>query len=195
MQQSPLYPHLWVKEAFPFLWFFWFAWLDFGGSDSGIGFIIDNLLPSFWIWFRVRIFLWPGSFHLNHQWLLGAGFFSVVPRDFMVFTPFSRILLRLLITLLVLRLGLVVLRVAIFTLSPAVWTGATFYLLWLWGVCKSKIAPLLLKFLPDLDSISIRCTQWDDVQKLQFYLNVFMQKTMVFEHQFSLWVFDAQFGL
>jgi hypothetical protein len=47
MKKSPLYPHLRVKEAFPFLWFFWFTWLDFGGSDNGIGFNINNPIPFF----------------------------------------------------------------------------------------------------------------------------------------------------
>ena len=56
-------------------------------------------------------------------------FFSVVPRDFMVLTPFSRVLLRLLIALLVLQIGLVFLRVAIFSMSLVVWFGATFFLL------------------------------------------------------------------
>ena len=44
----------------------------------------------------------------------------------MLFTPFSHVLLRILITLLRLWLGLVVLRVAIFDLSLVVWVGATF---------------------------------------------------------------------
>ena len=56
-------------------------------------------------------------------------FFGVVPRDFMVLTPFSHVLLCLLIALLVLRLGLVVLRAAISTWSLAVWVGAAFALL------------------------------------------------------------------
>jgi len=47
----------------------------------------------------------------------------------MVLTPFSHVLLRLLISLLVLRLGLVVLRVAIFDLSLAMWVGVAFALL------------------------------------------------------------------
>jgi hypothetical protein len=47
----------------------------------------------------------------------------------MVFTPFSRVLLRLLITLLVLLIGLVVLRVAIFALSLVLWVGDAFSLL------------------------------------------------------------------
>jgi hypothetical protein len=47
MNQSPLDPHSGVKEAFPFLWSFWISRLNFGGSDNGIGFNIDNLLPSF----------------------------------------------------------------------------------------------------------------------------------------------------
>jgi hypothetical protein len=38
-----------MKEAFPFLWFFWFSSLDFGGSNNGAGFGIDDSLPSFWI--------------------------------------------------------------------------------------------------------------------------------------------------
>jgi hypothetical protein len=46
MNQSLVDPHLRVKEAFPFLWLFWFAWPDFGGSERGTGFNIDNLLPS-----------------------------------------------------------------------------------------------------------------------------------------------------
>jgi hypothetical protein len=49
----------------------------------------------------------------------------------MVLTPFSHVLLHLLIGLLVLWLGLVVLRVIVFSLSLAVWVGATFSLLWL----------------------------------------------------------------
>jgi hypothetical protein len=47
----------------------------------------------------------------------------------MVFTPLSRVLLRLLITLLGLQIGLVVLRVGIFALSLVFWVGATFALL------------------------------------------------------------------
>ena len=49
--------------------------------------------------------------------------------DFMVLTPFSRVLLHLLIALLVLRLGLVVMRVAISARSLVVWVEATFALL------------------------------------------------------------------
>ena len=49
----------------------------------------------------------------------------------MVLTPFSHVLLHLLIALLVLRLGLVVLRVAIFSMSLAVWVRVAFSLLWL----------------------------------------------------------------
>ena len=55
--------------------------------------------------------------------------FSVVPRDFMVFTPFSHVLLHLLITLLGLRLGLVVLRATIFSMSLVLCVGASFSLL------------------------------------------------------------------
>jgi hypothetical protein len=47
----------------------------------------------------------------------------------MVFTSFCCVLLRLLITLLRLRLGLVVMRVAIFALSLVLWVGAFFVLL------------------------------------------------------------------
>ena len=47
----------------------------------------------------------------------------------MVSTPFPRVLLRLFISLLVLRLGLVVLRVAISARSLAVWVGVSFSLL------------------------------------------------------------------
>ena len=44
----------------------------------------------------------------------------------MVLTPFSYVLLHLLISLLVFRLGMVVLRMAIFSLSLAVWVGVAF---------------------------------------------------------------------
>jgi len=76
MKWIPLYPHLWVKEEFPLLWFFWFAWADFGGSDSGTRIIIENLLPSFGIWFRIRIDLWLKILQLDHEWLLGSTFYS-----------------------------------------------------------------------------------------------------------------------
>jgi hypothetical protein len=49
----------------------------------------------------------------------------------MVFTPLSHVLLRLLITILVLRLGLVVIRVAIFSLTLVLWVGDDFSLLYL----------------------------------------------------------------
>ena len=61
--------------------------------------------------------------------MLGATFFGVVPRDFMVFTLLSCVLLRLLITLLGLRLRLVVLRVVIFVLPLILWVGVSFSLL------------------------------------------------------------------
>jgi len=77
----------------------------------------------------------------------------------MLLTPFSRVLLHLLIPLLVLRLGLVFLRVAIFALNLTVWVGEAFSLLWLSGVCRSKLSHLLLKFLLDLDNVSISRTQ------------------------------------
>jgi len=173
---------MWVKEALPFLLSFWFTWLYFGGRDNGVGFDIDNLLPSFWIWFGVTIFLWIEIFHLGHQWLLGATFFGVVPRDFMVFTPFFYVLLQLFITLLVLRLGLVVVRVAIFSLSLVLWVGVTFTLLWMWGVYRPKLSPLMLKFMLDLENISISRTQWCDVQKILLCLNVSMRTTAVFEN-------------
>ena len=60
--------------------------------------------------------------------MLGATFFGVVPRDFMVLTPFSHVL-SLLLYLLVLRLGLVVLREAISTWSLVMWVGVYFSLL------------------------------------------------------------------
>ena len=47
----------------------------------------------------------------------------------MVFTPFSHVLLHLLITLLVLFLGMVFMRVAIFSLSLVVLVGVAFSLL------------------------------------------------------------------
>ena len=47
----------------------------------------------------------------------------------MVLAPFSCVLLRLLIALLVLRLGLVILRATILTWSLAVWVGVAFALL------------------------------------------------------------------
>ena len=53
-------------------------------------------------------------------------FVSVVPRNFMVLTPFSRVLLRLLIALLVLWFGWIVLRVDILTWSLFVWVGVSF---------------------------------------------------------------------
>ena len=56
-------------------------------------------------------------------------FFNVVPRDFMVLTPFSHVLLRLLIAFIMLCLGMVVLEVAILTWSLVVWVGAAFSLL------------------------------------------------------------------
>ena len=71
----------------------------------------------------------PAQRRVSIPLLVGATFFDVVPRDFMVFTTFSRVLLRLLISLLVFHLGLGVLRVAIFSLSLVVWVGAAFALL------------------------------------------------------------------
>ena len=56
-------------------------------------------------------------------------FFGVVPRDFMVFTPLSHVLLRLLITLLGFHIGLVVLRATIFSLSLFWGVGVTFSIL------------------------------------------------------------------
>ena len=163
MKWSPLYPHLWVKEAFPFLWFFWFAWMDFGGRNSGNGFNIDSPLSSFRIWLRIRINLWLESLQLSHEGLLGATFFGVVPRTVMVLTPFSHVLLHILISLLLLQPRLVVLIVAIYALSLTVCFGDSFSLLRLWGVFWSKLLPLLLKFPLDINNISISCTQWCDV--------------------------------
>jgi len=77
----------------------------------------------------------------------------------MVLTPFSRVLLHLLISLLVLWLGLVVLRATISNWSLFVWVGATFALLWLLGVFISNLSSFLLKFLLDLDSASISRAQ------------------------------------
>ena len=37
MKRRPLDPHLRVKEAFPFLEFFWFTWLDFGVVKMALG--------------------------------------------------------------------------------------------------------------------------------------------------------------
>jgi hypothetical protein len=79
-------------------------------------------------------------------------------------------------------------------LSLVLWVGATFALLWLWGVWRSKLFHLLLKFLLDLNNIYISRTQWCDVQKIHFYLNVSMQTTVIFEHRIMLRVFDTQFG-
>jgi len=113
----------------------------------------------------------------------------------MIFTPFSCVLLRIFITLLLLWLGLVVPRVSIFSLSLSMRIGVCLSLLLLWWVCRSKLAPLLPKFFLDLDNISISHTQWGDVHKLHFYLNASMQITAVFEHHMSLWVFDTHFGV
>jgi hypothetical protein len=56
-----------VKEAFPFDWFFWFAWSDFGGGKSGTRFNINDLITSFEILFRIRIILWLKIFQLGHE--------------------------------------------------------------------------------------------------------------------------------
>jgi hypothetical protein len=52
-----------------------------------------------------------------------------MPRNFMLLTPFSCVLIHLLIALLVLWLELVFLRDPISTCSLAVWVGADFSLL------------------------------------------------------------------
>ena len=151
------------------------------------------MLPSFWIWFGVKICLWLESFH-DQQWLLWETFFGVVLRDFMIFTPFSRVLLRLLITLIVLWLGLVFLRVTIFSLSLFFWLGPPFPCF----SCEEFAYPnshLFCLIFCYLDSVSIIHAQWGDFKKLHFCLNVSMQTTIVFENQMLLKVFDTEFGV
>jgi len=194
VNQISLDPHLRVKEVFPFLWFFWFTWPNFGGGDCGIRFKINNFLPSFRIWLKIIIDLWLGILHLNHEGLLGATFIGIVPRNFMVLTPFSCVFLHLLIALLVLQLGLVFLRAVISIWSLVVWVGVAFTLLRLWEVRRSKLSLFPLKFFLNIDSVSISCAQWGNVQELHFCLNVSMQTTAIFEHQMTLRVFDTQFG-
>ena len=56
-------------------------------------------------------------------------FFGVVPKTFILLTPFSLVLLHLLIAFLAWKVGMVVLRVDIFSLSLVVWVWFTFSLL------------------------------------------------------------------
>jgi hypothetical protein len=111
----------------------------------------------------------------------------------MVLTPFSRVL-RFSVALLVLWLGRIVRRGTILTWSFFMWVRDAFSLLRLLGVCRSKLSQFLLKFLLDLDNISISRAQRGDVQELHLCLNVSMQTDAVFEHQMTLRIFDTQFG-
>ena len=47
----------------------------------------------------------------------------------MVLTPFSRVLIRLFVALIVLQLGWILLREAMVTWSPTMWVGVSFALL------------------------------------------------------------------
>jgi hypothetical protein len=99
------------------------------------------------------------AFSFDHEGLLGVTFIGVVPSTFMVLTPFSHVLLRPLISLLVLHLGWIILRETISTWSPAVWVGVSFSLLQMQGVFRSKLSSFLLKFMLDLDIVSINFSQ------------------------------------
>ena len=152
---------MWMKKALPLFKICWFFWLNCCGNDRSSGVCVDDLSSTNIFWIDVRLLV----FDISHQWLFWATFVSVVPRDFVEIAPFSSVLLFLLVTLLFLWLGLVFGRLFV---------RFVFIILWLFHICKPKLSfVLVLKFLLYFN-ISISNTEWWDVQKIHFSLDVSM---------------------
>ena len=45
LQRGTLYPHLGMEEVLCLFSIFWFLLLDIHGGNSGVGLLIDNMLP------------------------------------------------------------------------------------------------------------------------------------------------------
>ena len=89
-----------------------------------------------------------------------------VPGDFVEIAPFSSVLLCLPITVLFLWLGLV---------FKILFVRAIFIILWLLHIFRPKLPfVMVLKFLLNFKNISIRSTEWWDVQNIHFSLDVSM---------------------
>ena len=163
MQRGPLHPHLWMKKALPLFRICWFFWLNCCGHDNSSGVYVDDLsftsIFRIRFWIRVRLLV----FDLGHQWLFWATFIRVVPGAFVEIVPFSGVLC-LPVTLLFLCLGLVFGRLFV---------RVVFVILWLLQICRPEFPfVLVLKFFLNFNSISISSTDWWDVQKIHFSLDV-----------------------
>jgi hypothetical protein len=80
-------------------------------------------------------------------------FINVVLRDFVEVAPLPSVLLHLPIALILFWLGLVILRLHI------LWIRVAFSILWSLQICRPKFSlVLVLKFLLDVDNISISCS-------------------------------------
>ena len=107
----------------------------------------------------------------------------------MELTPFSSVLVWLHGVVLCLRLWQVVLSCHALALSFVLWFGGTFHLLL---IRRSKVLLLLFEFMLNLSSILICRTKWGDVEELHLFLNVFVQTTVVLQHQMFLQIFYTQ---
>ena len=164
IQQGPLHPHLWMKKVLPLFRICWFFWLNCCGHDNSSGVRVNAL--SFTIIFRIKFWIRVCLFvfDLSHQWLFWAPFIGVVPGTFVELTPFFGVFLCLPVTLLFKWLGLVFGRLFV---------RDVFVILWLLWICRPEFPfVLVLKFLLNFNSISISSTEWWDVQKIYFSLDV-----------------------
>jgi hypothetical protein len=108
--------------------------------------------------------------------------------------PLPDIFLCLSSVLICLRFEMVVLMLSIFSLSFFLWVGASLSCIFLRGVPRPKLRPLLFELLLNFHDISIGRTQGQDDHKFHFSVDVSMQITMILEHHMSLRIFDTQLG-
>ena len=101
----------------------------------------------------------------------------------MELTPLSHVLIWLRGVVLFLCLWQVVLGRHALALSFVLWFGGTFPLLF-----DSQIQSLAssVEFMLNLGSIPVCRTKRGDAEELHFLLNVYVQKTMVLQHQMFL---------
>jgi len=63
------------------------------------------------------------------------------------------------------------------------------------NIFKIQVSFLLFKFLLDFDSILVCCKKQGDAHELCLYLDVYVQMTIVLEHQIPLKFLNTQLGV
>lgn len=105
------------------------------------------------------------------QWLFGPTLTCVVDGALMELTPLSRVLLWICSVFLCLWPWWVVLGHLALAFSFVLRFGGTFPLL---QIHRSKVSLVLFKLLLDLNGVSVRRSEWGDVQEIHLVLDVYM---------------------